>query len=78
MDITKKVINKDVGVATAIGAGLGALAGAQNNKTASTALLGAGVGALVGIFGESLLKTFTGDVQPEPAPLEGEIIPKDK
>lgn len=78
MDIAKKVINKDVGVATAIGAGLGALAGAQNNKTASTALLGAGVGALVGVFGESLLQAFSTEKQLEAPALEGEIIPKKK
>lgn len=50
-----KLLNKEVGLSTALGAGLGLAHGLKNNKTVSSTLLGAGIGALVGVFGQSLL-----------------------
>lgn len=59
-------LNKEVGVATAIGAGLGVLHGLKNNNVVGASLLGAGVGALVGLFGNSLLNSATSQTKNEP------------
>jgi|GEM_PF-1771727 len=52
---SERLLSKETAIATAIGAGLGALQGNQNNKLLATTLWGAGLGAAVGILGESLL-----------------------
>jgi len=57
VDKHKHFLNKDVGVASAIGAGLGALHGSKNNNVVGSVLLGAGIGALVGLLGKSLNTT---------------------
>ena len=48
---THPILNKDVGIATAIGAGFGLIAGGKDQQLISSALFGAGVGALVGWAG---------------------------
>ncbi|WP_185233996.1 glycine zipper domain-containing protein [Teredinibacter franksiae] len=64
----KLLKNKEVGITTLIGAGLGAAQGAKTNKLVPNALLGAGIGALVGVFGTQLFSTK--EKQPEESEAE--------
>jgi len=57
-----KILNKDVGIATALGTGLGLAHGLKSDKTVSSTLLGAGIGALVGIFGHTILSNNTTNI----------------
>lgn len=68
----KKVLNKEVGIATAIGAGLGLAHGLKNDKILSSALLGAGVGVLVGIFGQSLFEEKPNNENVQPSALDNQ------
>lgn len=54
MESSNQFLKKDVGLATVVGAGLGAVHGSQTGRVVSCALLGAGVGAVVGLLSSSL------------------------
>ena len=67
--MSKKLLeNKEVGLATIIGAGIGAVQGAKTDKFLPNTLLGAGIGALVGVFGTQLFSTE--EKQPEESEAE--------
>lgn len=56
MPHNNKALNSEVGIAAALGAGLGLTHGLKNDNVLSSTLLGAGVGMLVGILGQSLFE----------------------
>ncbi|MFT7559386.1 MAG: hypothetical protein ACI93R_001297 [Flavobacteriales bacterium] len=78
MDFKKIGSSKDVLIASAIGATLGALSGKNTDSAIGSVVFGAGVGALVGLLGSGVMDTFKADSgKADPEGSAGDEKPKE-